>query len=332
VPPFCSVIIPTIGRSTLARAVSSVLDQSIPETELEVIVVNDSGAPLPRAEWQASGRTRVIMTNRRERSVARNAGAALASGRYLCFLDDDDWLLPGALEALWRLADQSGDAAWLYGGIRVVDDRGRVLGEANSGLQGNCLAQVIGGAWVPLQASLVHTDTFFRIGGFDPFICGTEDLDLCRRIALHGDFASTAAMVACLFRGPTWETSTDYQRAAEDTRRSRDRVLSEPGAFARVLQSAGAAPDSTYWLGRLLRAYVSTVHLNLARRRIFAAASRAIFGTAIAVAAGRRVLSRVYWQGVGSDHVPGTLHFIVQACERDNRDARSMAEARSGAR
>jgi len=44
---FCSTIIPTIGRATLARAVQSVLEQDFTAADYEVIIVNDSGKPLP---------------------------------------------------------------------------------------------------------------------------------------------------------------------------------------------------------------------------------------------------------------------------------------------
>lgn len=106
--------------------------------------------------------------SRRERSIARNTGAAVSRGRYLHFLVDDDWLLPEALAELRTLARQSREAAWLYGGLRVVDETGRILGEANSGLNGNCLAQIVGGAWAPLQATLIRTDVFFREGSSIP--------------------------------------------------------------------------------------------------------------------------------------------------------------------
>ena len=95
---FCTSIIPTVGRKTLQRAVQSVLDQNFSADEFEVIVVNDSGSPLPFADWQSSPLVRVIHTDHQERCVARNTAAALAKGTYLHFLDDDDWMLPGALK------------------------------------------------------------------------------------------------------------------------------------------------------------------------------------------------------------------------------------------
>ncbi len=310
---FCSVIIPTVGRDSVARAVQSVLDQTLSEGDFEIIVVNDSGRPLSTAAWQESDRVRVVSTNRRERCFARNTGAAIARGEYLGFLDDDDWLLPGALEHFWALARQAGDASWLYGGIRVVDEAGKCLAEINSILNGNRFGQIIGGAWAPIQSSLVKATAFFAIGGYDPAIIGTEDLDLCTRIALGGTFANTKATVACLLRGESWHTSTNYLRAPDDIRYSRDRVLDEPGAFGRMRRSAA----SSYWYGRILRVYLSVVVWNLRRRRGFTAMSRAASAAAWFILAGKQALSSGFWEGARAHHAPDTLHFVMKRLEQE---------------
>lgn len=312
---FCSIVIPTIGRSTLTRAIRSVLDQSIFGDHFEVIVVNDSGQDLRFEEWPQPRKVRVINTQKRERSFARNAGAAIAVGDYLGFLDDDDWLLPGALNHYWTLARQEDNALWLCGGIQVVDESGTILGEINSGLKGNCLAQIMGGAWAPIQASLIKTKTFFEVGGFAPSICGTEDLDLSRRIAYLGDFASTPHPVACLYRGNTWDTSTNYLRAAEDTKRSRNMVLNEPGVFGRLSSSVRNSENLNYWNGRILRVYLSTVYFNLSHQRLFTAMSRGFFSLAWLFLAGWGIFSRDFWRGVKAHHVPETLHFIMEKYE-----------------
>ena len=44
---FSSTVIPTVNRPTLSRAVRSVLQQNFTADDFEVIVVNDSGQPLP---------------------------------------------------------------------------------------------------------------------------------------------------------------------------------------------------------------------------------------------------------------------------------------------
>jgi glycosyltransferase involved in cell wall biosynthesis len=312
---FISYIIPTIGRSSLEIAVKSVLEQVRSHAELELIVVNDSGNSLPEADWRASPRVKILNTHRSERSFARNSGAAVAQGRYIAFLDDDDWILPGALEAFWQLANQYPHAAWLYGGIRIVGERGKALGEINSGLNGNCFSQIMGGAWAPLQASIIQSQAFFEVGGFNPAICGTEDEDLCRRIASHADFANTPYIIGCLYRGQSWSTSTNYLRAPEDTKYSRDLILSKPRTFQRLRSSV----DSSYWYGRVLHVYLSTLVWNLKKKRFFTALSRLLYSFAFFALSIKYIFSRDYWAGMRADHVPETLHFVMKDHDRRNR-------------
>lgn len=304
---FFSYIIPTIGRSSLDIAVRSVLDQEFSIAEFEVIVVNDSGDPLPDADWHFSPRVKIISTNHSERSFARNAGAAIAKGKYLAFLDDDDWILPGALKSFWQLTNSNPNATWLYGGIQIVDEQNQVLGEINSGLNGNSFSQIMGGAWAPLQASVIQARAFFDVGGFSPFICGTEDEDLCRRSSYYGEFANTSEVVACLFRGQSWNTSTNYLRAPEDTKHSRDLILSQPGILKRFRESA----DSNYWYGRMFRVYLSTISWNLNRKRFYTALSRTLYGLAILGISVPHFFSRQYWAGIKAHHVPESLHFVM---------------------
>jgi glycosyltransferase involved in cell wall biosynthesis len=304
---FCSYIIPTIGRSSLDFAIKSVLEQDFTQAKFEVIVVNDSGNSLSEGIWFDSDRVRVLNTNKCERSLARNSGAAIATGKYLAFLDDDDWILPGALEIFWRLSQQEPDAVWLYGGIQVVDEQGGVLAEINSGLSDNCFAQIMGGSWAPLQASMIRADAFFEIGGFNPFITGTEDEDLCRRLAYHGSFANSPDTVACLFRGQSWNTSTNYLRAPEDTKFSRDIILSQPKAFRRLWNSA----DSGYWYGRILRIYSSTIGWNLKKKRLFTALDRLFHFLMGGIFSIKHLFSKDYWQGMRAHHVPESLHYVM---------------------
>lgn len=312
---FFSYIIPTIGRKSVTEAVQSVLTQDFAHAEFEVIVVNDSGSPLFKADWQSSPRVRIINTNKSERSFARNSGAAIAKGRYLAFLDDDDWILPGALQSFWEVANRQPNTAWLYGGIRIVDETGKIWAELNSNLSGNCFAQIMGGAWAPIQSSLIQARAFFEIGGFSPFICGTEDEDLCRRTAQYGEFANTSNVVACLFRGQLWSTSTNYHRASEDTKYSRDLILAKPGTFRRIVSSTKSAYD---W-GRVLRVYASTISWNLKKKRFFTAVSRLFHSLGIFVLSLPHLFSREYWEAVSADHARKTLHFVIKEYEERSR-------------
>ena len=162
---FCTTIIPTIGRPELSRAIFSVLGQEFTADSFEIIVVNDSGNTLPVADWQNSPHVKMLATTQRERSIARNTGAAIAKGRYLHFLDDDDWLLPGALQAFWELVQRQPKTAWLYGGTQLVNRSEEPIIQLNHDIQGNCFVQVMAGEWIPLQSSIIRSSDFFEVGG-----------------------------------------------------------------------------------------------------------------------------------------------------------------------
>jgi glycosyltransferase involved in cell wall biosynthesis len=298
---FCSTIIPTVGRSTLAQAVTSVLNQRFTNDRFEVIVVNDSGAPLPAADWQNAEQVRVINTNSHERSVARNTGAAIAQGQFLHFLDDDDWLLPDALQHLWTLA-QSSSAAWLYGSTQLVDQQDKPLIVLQHGLQGICFLQTMAGEWIPLQASLIKAKTFFTIGGFNPLITGPEDIDLLRRMTLYADIAGTSALIACL-RWRTESSTTDYHSHPDASRWARERILNTTGVFDRMKASA----DSGSWYGRLARIYLTSLIWNLRRKHFFTAASRAGSGLASFTLAGPQLFSLDFWQALATAYASDTF-------------------------
>lgn len=301
---FVSTIIPTIGRPTLARAVESVFAQSVSGDEFEVIVVNDSGQPLPDAPWQASPCVRVIATNQHNRSVARNAGAALARGRYLHFLDDDDWMLPGAFEA-FQSAARGSEAGWLCGGFRLVDNQTRLIATIHPAYSGNCFVQLMASEWLPLQASLVSAAAFFDAGGFaslSSLAGGYEDIDLSRQIGYRHDIATSGQEVAVIRAGDDGST-TNYANLMEQNRRSREKALNMPGTYQRLLHSAGASQDSAYWFARIVYYYLASLRWNLRHRAVAVAASRAAFTLRSLAPAGRRMLSASFWRGLLSPHI-----------------------------
>jgi glycosyltransferase involved in cell wall biosynthesis len=289
---FCSTIIPTVGRSTLTRAVESVLKQDCPSIEFEVIVVNDSGKPLPEESWQQSDRVQIINTNRRERSVARNTGAAAAKGKYLHFLDDDDWLAPGAYGHFDAL-DQSSPARWLYGITQVIDRRGQATLQLRHRLQGNCFIQVMAGEWIPLQASLIERSAFMKAGGFNPLITGPEDIDLLRRLLLDGEAAETPNLVAYVQMGEEGST-TDMVHHPQASRWAREAIIDSSHVFARMRSSA----NNSFWKGRILRVYLTSAMWNLQHGRLLKFASRLCFAILSLLVAGKQLFSGDYWRAV----------------------------------
>lgn len=288
---FSSTIIPTINRPTLSRTIYSVLDQSFRAADFEIIVVNDSGHPLPEMDWMYSDRVRVIDTNRRERSVARNTGAAIAKGKYLHFLDDDDLLLPFALNSFWILHQQD-EAAWLYGSYQTVDNDGNLIEEFHPGITGNISALYISGESIPFQVSLLRSDDFFAVGAFDsdPIIIGVEDRDVGRRLALVSSIAYTPTIVAQIRIGEQSST-TDWSKIAEGDRWGREKALNTPNAYTRI----SASTRSSYWYGRVSRAHFASMVWNLKHKRLFMAMSRAAAGLACV---SWHILTPEFWRGL----------------------------------
>lgn len=306
----CSAIIPTIGRLTLPRAVESVLTQSLPASDFEVIVVNDSGIPLPEADWWKSERVQVINTNLRERSVARNTGAAVAKGQYLHFLDDDDWLFPDAYQRLFELS-QASDAKWLYGMTQLVNRQHDPLIQLWHGLQGNCFVRAMAGEWIPLQSSWVERKTFMCVGGFNPLLTGPEDIDLLRRTLLVEEVAETPNLIAHVIMGGQGST-TDYDRHPQASRWARENILDMSNVFQRMRASANDAS----WRGRMARVYLTSAVWNLQRARLYTFASRIILSFTSFITAGFGIFSPNFWRAIFRSYSSGTFEAGIREAKR----------------
>ncbi len=117
--PFFSIITPTYNRSLLIRkAMQSVLQQTFADCEL--IVVDDGSTDNTKevVESYSDKRIRYVYQQNAERSEARNNGIKNACGKYICFLDSDDYFLPMRLELLFRaLQKQNFPVAAFYTGV-----------------------------------------------------------------------------------------------------------------------------------------------------------------------------------------------------------------------
>ncbi|MDV6295448.1 glycosyltransferase [Rhodococcus aetherivorans] len=120
-----SVVIPTIGRPTLTRAVQSVLNQSCPVEE--IVVVADTGAPLP-----VSSNDQIVVLGVGPNAGpgrCRQAGIDAARGTVIALLDDDDeWCADKLRRQLDAVAHRS-DRSWIVSSRMAVvgpGDRRRI--------------------------------------------------------------------------------------------------------------------------------------------------------------------------------------------------------------
>lgn len=298
---FCSTIIPTINRPTLTRAVESVLTQNLKDDRFEIIVVNDSGRPLTGFSWLDSSQVRIIDTYHRERSIARNTGAAISSGRYLHFLDDDDWLLPGAYSTFYDTA-RDNNVEIMYGGFVFVDKNGVILEENTPDEAGNLLVRIAAGEWLPLQATLIRAAAFFNTRGFEPWLIPYQDNDLMMQLALTKEFNLIQQQVASIVRDFDRST-TDYGKLTENIQWSREKLLNNPKAYSRLRQSAKERPlKSSYWQGRITFLYLLSAIRNIPKKRFSKVLSRLFFSVVNILLSGSALFDPSFWKGVIRSH------------------------------
>ena len=90
---------PTRNRAALIPiGIESIIQQSYEDWEL--IIIDDGSTDTTKTVVFSFSdhRIRYIYQQHKERSSARNKGIELAQGRYICFIDDDDYWLPEHLQ------------------------------------------------------------------------------------------------------------------------------------------------------------------------------------------------------------------------------------------
>ena len=187
--PLVSVVIPTYNRSQLVlEAAASVLAQSY--RPLELIVVDDGSTDAPPAALAAAlaprPEARVLrQTHTGMPGQVRNAGARLARGEYLAFLDSDDLWLPRKLALQVAAARAAGDLIsharerWVRHG-RVISQRSQRHRRSGDLFADSLRKCVIGPSTVLLQRA-----AFEAAGGFREDLEIAEDYELWLRLTVR---------------------------------------------------------------------------------------------------------------------------------------------------
>lgn len=116
--PFLSVILPTYNRKyCIARMIDSVLIQSFKDFELIIIDDGSTDETVDFLEEKyCDKRIRIVRKENGGVSSARNLGISLATGKYITFVDSDDYLLDGFFEDIYLNLKQYKSEVLVYGG------------------------------------------------------------------------------------------------------------------------------------------------------------------------------------------------------------------------
>lgn len=200
----CSLIIPVLNRASFTKACLQAIERSVSAEKVpyEVIVVDNGSTddtPALLEHWRRTHiNTRVISQScNAGYASACNQGAQLARGKYVALVNNDTIPLPGWLEAMVHIAEQSPRVGVVGSKLLYPDDRIQHAGimfdrdknphHVYRGIPDNIDVsneefQAVTGACM-----LVSRDLYWAVGGLDEAYRNSyEDIDFCFKVRQAG--------------------------------------------------------------------------------------------------------------------------------------------------
>lgn len=183
--PLVSVVVRTMGRDTLPKAVASVFAQTYPR--LEVLLVNAAADVGLHSRFDGLGPVRWLGAEHSlGRSQAANCGLESAQGDWLMFLDDDDWLYPDHVAKLVAATWQGGSTVAYYSDVECVDVSGVPTGAVFQ--QPYASRELLYGNFLPIHSVLFSRKVLSAGARFDPSFDLYEDWDFWLQVEACGAF------------------------------------------------------------------------------------------------------------------------------------------------
>lgn len=237
--PLVSVVIPAYNcERYIHRAIDSVLAQTY--RPLECIVVDDGSTDGTSAIAQGFGdQVRLVRQSNGGASSARNAGIAAARGRYIAFLDSDDYWFDTKLDNQLAVFERHPEVVLVSGRWRWIPSSAEVAPDS-----------LTGPAWDPGQVKIrpglktllrdpylctpsvvIDASAAKSAGGFDPALPTAEDVDFFLRACGDRPYALLdQIVVACQIRpGSLTQTEDAYRFNLQVI----DRLVGDQPHFAR---------------------------------------------------------------------------------------------------
>lgn len=191
--PLVSAIITTHNRlELLKRAVESVRTQTY--KNIELIVVDDKSDDGTR-EWcelQEFHYIHIPPQESRGGNYARNLGAKVSHGKYLAYLDDDDYWLPEKTFLQVTLLETTGnEVAHCWRKLEIVSSDGHINYENLSlpkRYRGDLSKRILYQITIFTSAMMVKKEAFDNVGGFDETCNFWQEYELTIRLAQRKHF------------------------------------------------------------------------------------------------------------------------------------------------
>ncbi len=247
--PTVSVIIPTYNRKAYVQeAIDSVLAQTY--SDYEIIVVDDGSTDGTGEALRAryGDRIRYVWQENGGGPSARNRGVEDSRSSWLLFLDDDDMLAPTALTTLCKTASGRPDLGLVSGRHQYADHDGHPLMAASlqPSAQTLDLATLVLGCPMIPSGTLIRSDWFAEVGGFDRSQDAAQDWDLWLQLSASGCPMLLLPDTVCTYRLHSSAMTANLERQLRGHLRALSKVLARSDLPADLRARRSAAYAQVY--------------------------------------------------------------------------------------
>lgn len=186
--PNVSIIIPTYNNARyILDALESVFSQSY--DSYEVIIIDDGSTDETRTVLEPfSHRIKYIFQNHTGVSGARNKGLSLALGKYVVFLDSDDFFHPDKIIKQATFLDSHPEVGLVHSGWNLINEEKKLIAVNEPWIRTPILDLKAWLVWQPifLGAIMFRKTWLKKVNGFDISLSQGEDTDFLLRLSLQG--------------------------------------------------------------------------------------------------------------------------------------------------
>lgn len=177
---------PSFNQSEFVeRAIESVLAQTGAEVEIIFVDGGSTDDTMAKVERYRDRIAHIISEPDEGQSDALAKGFALATGRFLTWLNTDDLLLPGAVSDLARCSAQNPQCEWFLGNSLWIDVDDRIL-HARRGEAYRHLGPRTGLLTAAGPSAFFSRKAYEAVGGINKALHYTMDTELWWRFVLAG--------------------------------------------------------------------------------------------------------------------------------------------------
>ncbi|NER34465.1 MAG: glycosyltransferase [Oscillatoria sp. SIO1A7] len=266
--PLISVIIPVYnGEKTIRETIESVCNQTLSDWELIVINDGSQDSTLETLSSIQDPRLKVFSYPNAGQAASRNRGLALASGKYISFLDADDLWTADKLELQLKALENNPEAAVAYSWSNCIDESGQFYRRGiHIALNGDVYANLLLIYFLENGSNaLIRRQALDEIGGFDESLPPAEDWDFWLRVGARYPFVAVP-VPQILYRVSANSASTNIWRMERAASLVIERAFAKSPASLQYLKNPSLGNLYKYLTSKALEGEPKKEHILTAAR------------------------------------------------------------------